>query len=108
MTLSRRSVLRGAVAIGAVGAAAPFLAETADAAALSAPGLVCDCVVVGAGLSGLAAARRLTAAGKNVVVVEARDRPGGRVQNVQTLSGRLHFDAGAEFVGPTQNHIQAL
>lgn len=63
---------------------------------------------MGAGLSGLAAARQLTAAGKNVVVVEARDRPGGRVQSVKTLSGRLDFDAGAEFIGPTQNHMQAL
>jgi monoamine oxidase len=108
MTLSRRNVLRGAVALGAAGAVAPFIAEAADAAALSAPGAVHDCIVVGAGLSGLAAARQLTQAGRSVVVVEARNRPGGRVVNVDTLSGNLHFDGGAEFVGPTQNHIQAL
>jgi monoamine oxidase len=108
MTLSRRNVLRGAVALGAAGAVAPFLAETADAAALAAPGAVHDCIIVGAGLSGLAAARQLTQAGRSVVVVEARNRPGGRVVNVNTLSGNLHFDGGAEFVGPTQNHIQAL
>ena len=108
MTLSRRNVLRGAVALGAAGAVAPFLAESADAAALSAPGTVHDCVIVGAGLSGLAAARQLTQAGRSVVVVEARNRPGGRVVNVDTLSGNLHFDGGAEFVGPTQNHIRAL
>ena len=29
-------------------------------------------------------------------------------QNVSTLGGGLHFDGGAEFIGPTQNHIQAL
>ena len=62
MTLSRRNVLRGAVALGAAGAVAPFIAESADAAALSAPGRVLDCIVVGAGLSGLAAARKLTQA----------------------------------------------
>ena len=107
MTISRRNVLRGAVALSAAGAVAPFTAESADAAALSAPGTVHDCIIVGAGLSGLAAARKLTAAGRSVVVVEARDRPGGRVVNVNTLSGNLHFDGGAEFVGPTQNHIRA-
>lgn len=108
MTLSRRNVLRGAVALGAAGAVSPFLAESADAAALAAPGTVHDCIIVGAGLSGLAAARQLTQAGRSVVVVEARNRPGGRVVNVNTLSGNLHFDGGAEFVGPTQNHIQEL
>ena len=108
MTLSRRTVLRGAVAVGAAGAAGPLTTQNAHAAALVDPATVHDCVVVGAGLSGLAAARRLTAAGRNVVVVEARERPGGRVVNVDTLSGNLHFDGGAEFIGPTQNHIQAL
>lgn len=46
-------------------------------------------VVVGAGLAGLAAAHRLREAGKRVTVIEARDRPGGRVR---TLRG--FFDAG--------------
>jgi monoamine oxidase len=108
MDLSRRTVLRGAAAAGAVGAVAPLTTESAEAAVKAAPAGVYDCVVVGAGLSGLAAARQLTDAGRNVIVVEARDRPGGRVVNVDTLSGNLHFDGGAEFVGPTQNHIQAL
>ena len=109
MDLTRRHVLHGAVALGAVGAAgAPLPAQAAEAAAPAATGTDYDCVIVGAGLSGLAAARRLTAAGRNVVVLEARDRPGGRVVNVDSLSGNLHFDGGAEFVGPTQNHIQAL
>ncbi len=105
MTLTRRNVLRGAVAITAAGAAAPLTSTTADAASTS---TLYDAIIVGAGLSGLAAARQLTAAGKNVLVVEARNRPGGRVQNINSLSGNLHFDGGAEFVGPTQNHIQAL
>ena len=40
-------------------------------------------VVVGAGLAGLAAARDLAAAGCEVVVLEARDRPGGRVEQAE-------------------------
>ena len=105
--LSRRNVLRGGVALGAAAAVGPLTVGSADAVTVPAGG-VFDCVVVGAGLSGLAAARKLSAAGRSVVVVEARNRPGGRVQTVSTVGGGLHFDGGAEFIGPTQNSIQAL
>ncbi|MCA9608562.1 MAG: FAD-dependent oxidoreductase, partial [Myxococcales bacterium] len=58
-----------------------------------------DAVVIGAGLSGLCAARRLREAGLRVTVVEARDRVGGR-----TLSRRLGedvIDLGGQWIGPT-------
>jgi monoamine oxidase len=45
-------------------------------------------VVVGAGLAGLAAARDLAAGGADVVVLEARDRPGGRVEQELLPDGR--------------------
>jgi monoamine oxidase len=65
-----------------------------------------DVVVVGGGLSGLACARRLLAAGASVRVLEARDRVGGR-----TLSRRLGggtFDLGGQWLGPGQTRVAAL
>ena len=66
-----------------------------------------DVVVVGAGLAGLIAARRLLKAGRSVIVLEARSRVGGRVVN-QPIGGRHTTDGGAAFVGPTQDRILAL
>ena len=47
-----------------------------------------DVVVVGAGLAGLACARDLALAGTDVLVLEARDRPGGRVEQEWLADGR--------------------
>jgi phytoene dehydrogenase-like protein len=47
-----------------------------------------DVLVLGAGLAGLAAARDLAAAGADVLVLEARDRPGGRVEQAVLEDGR--------------------
>ncbi|MGW4059407.1 flavin monoamine oxidase family protein [Amycolatopsis sp. NPDC004747] len=66
-----------------------------------------DVVVVGAGLAGLTTARALTAAGRDVVVLEARDRVGGRTVNHDLGDGRV-VEAGGQFVGPTQDHVLAL
>jgi monoamine oxidase len=61
-----------------------------------------DVVIVGAGLSGLTAARDLLAGGKSVLVLEARDRVGGKVLNRPLKNGGV-TEVGAEFVGPTQD-----
>ncbi|MBK6579091.1 MAG: FAD-dependent oxidoreductase [Sandaracinaceae bacterium] len=53
-------------------------------------------IVVGAGMSGIAAARALHAAGHEVVVLEARDRLGGRIHTV-SLDG-VAVDAGAAWL----------
>src|SRR5689334_10211734 len=60
-----------------------------------------DVVVVGAGLAGLAAARALGAAGMRTIVVEARDRVGGRVLNHDLGTGDV-VELGGEWVGPAQ------
>ena len=65
-----------------------------------------DVVVVGAGLAGLTAARALLDAGASVVVVEARDRVGGRTHSVEQ-DGRL-IEYGGQWVGPTQDHVLGL
>ncbi len=66
-----------------------------------------DVVVVGAGISGLTAARRLAGKGRSVVVLEARNRVGGRTLNHDVAPGRP-VEAGGEYVGPTQNRIAAV
>ena len=66
-----------------------------------------DVVVVGAGLAGLAAARRLVDAGAEVVVLEARDRVGGRTLTLPAADG-TPIDHGGQWIGPTQDRIAAL
>jgi len=65
-----------------------------------------DVVVVGAGLSGLCAARKLRAQGASVTVVEARDRVGGRTLTRQI--GNAAFDLGGQWIGPAQERVHAL
>ncbi len=66
-----------------------------------------DVVVIGAGLAGLSAARILAAADIDVVVLEARNRVGGRVYTRPASDGTL-LDLGAQWMGPTQDRIAAL
>lgn len=63
-----------------------------------------DVAIVGGGLSGLTAASDLIDGGKSVIVLEARDRVGGRVLNAHLKNGGI-TEVGAEFVGPTQDRV---
>jgi monoamine oxidase len=65
-----------------------------------------DVVVVGAGFAGLSAARDLVQHGHDVVVLEGRDRVGGR-SSTTTIAGAA-VDLGGTFVGPTQDAVIAL
>jgi len=57
--------------------------------------LECDVCVVGAGYAGLTAAHRLHQAGKSVVVLEARDRVGGRIWTHASRTARPSIAAAA-------------
>ncbi|HKW26466.1 MAG TPA: NAD(P)/FAD-dependent oxidoreductase [Terriglobales bacterium] len=57
-----------------------------------------DALIVGAGAAGLAAAQALTAAGRRVTILEARDRVGGRIFTLPAASHGVPIELGAEFV----------
>ena len=76
--------------------------QPVDGTAVGAP-----VIVVGAGLAGLAAAGVLADAGVEVVVLEARDRVGGRVEGAHTVDG-TPIELGGQWLGPTQNRMYEL
>ncbi|WP_099022658.1 flavin monoamine oxidase family protein [Mycolicibacterium palauense] len=66
-----------------------------------------DVIVVGAGLSGLIAARTVLAAGLSPLVLEADDRVGGRILTEEPLPG-LPLELGAQWIGDTHHRMFAL
>jgi monoamine oxidase len=65
-----------------------------------------DVVVVGAGIAGLVVATRLIDAGMTCVVLESRDRVGGRLLTHHSAAGR--FDLGATWFWPGERRVAAL
>lgn len=60
-----------------------------------------DVIILGGGLSGLAAAANLVEAGQRVALLEARDRLGGRIHTIEKKGVRIPVELGAEFIHGT-------
>lgn len=73
----------------------------------TADGLSADVIVVGAGFAGLTAARELVRRDVSTLVLEARDRVGGRVLS-HPIGGGQVIDVGAQWTGPGQDRMIAL
>ena len=103
MALSRRELIAGA---GVAGLGAFTLGRTGLADTSATPSDV-DVVVVGAGLSGLMAARQLRKEGLNVHILEARTRTGGRMIRQTTRTGAV-IDLGGQWGGETHHRFETL
>lgn len=65
-----------------------------------------DTAIIGAGLSGLAAGLVLKESHRDFILLEARDRVGGRMYTVE--AGQTYLDLGAQWIGPTQEAMYGL
>jgi monoamine oxidase len=66
-------------------------------------------LVVGAGMAGLAAAREVEDRGGQAIVVEVRDRVGGRVWTIrEPFAGRQHAEGGADLIEPDHDAVKAI
>ena len=101
--ITRRRIIGGGSAL----VAGAGLGSAASAAPAAGNRLSADVCVVGAGFAGLAAAWRLHQAGADVVVLEARNRVGGRSWTITRKDG-LFVDYGGQWVGPSQDRVIAL
>ncbi|MFD7439692.1 flavin monoamine oxidase family protein [Streptomyces sp. NPDC059861] len=108
---SRRAILKAGAAAGLVGAAGVASAGTASAEGETKAGARSyDVIVIGGGFAGVTAARELKKQGKRTLILEARNRVGGRAWS-STFSG-VPVEFGATWIHPSQtliwNEVQRL
>jgi len=100
---TRRQLLTGTAAVGAGIALNP----AADAKTPASRIREADVVILGAGIAGLTAARKLVQAGRSVLICEARNRVGGRTWSHEVAPGVI-AELGGTWIGPTQDHVIRL
>ena len=106
--LSRRQFAAlSASSAAAAGLAGAGLSRPERAEASGAAARTVDVAVVGAGLAGLSAARQLVKTGRSVVVLEARDRVGGRTFD-HHLGAQKVVELGGQWAGPGQDRVLGL
>ena len=103
----RRGLLAGAAAVGVTTAAASAEMPAAAGADVTTGGRTFEVIVVGAGLAGLTAATSVARSGRSVLVLEARDRVGGRNYDIALAPGVV-VEMGGQWTGPGQTRVQAL
>ncbi len=108
--IRRRELIAGGMAVvagGALTGADGTLAAEGPRSRRSAGGRLYDVAVVGAGLAGLNAARVVRDAGRSVIVLEARQRVGGRNLDHEIAPGKV-VELGGEWAGPGQDRVLGL
>jgi monoamine oxidase len=103
--LRRRELLAAGAGVAAAGS---LPGSVAAKKSRKRPRRTYDVLVVGAGLAGLTAARALRTAGRSVVVLEARDRVGGRTFDQSLPGGAGVVELGGQWAGPGQDRVLAL
>jgi len=103
MSSSRRKFLK--LSLASMASVSMFSVKQPIAA--SSKTLIADVIVIGAGIAGLAAAAKIQASGKKVIVLEAQSKIGGRILTDRSLS--IPLDLGASWIhGINQNPITSL
>ena len=102
---SRRAFLKSA-SVAAL--STPFAGSPFTNIVFAAPKRPQSCIVIGAGMSGLAAASRLQQNGWAVTIVEARPRIGGRILTHRFADSNLHCELGGEWIAEDHKRMMAL
>ena len=100
--ITRRSFIKKTSAAGSLAALSPISISSIFKSSSDDKRII----VVGAGLAGLSCAYELDKAGFNVILIESRSRPGGRVRTYRDpFADNLYAEMGGEYVGGTTSEV---